>query len=63
MSDCIKKGQAGLGSGGWAEQTAGVYHPSLSRSFLPSLDVSLARPLLWHVATVRLLHFKASAHV
>lgn len=43
MSDCIKKGQAGLGSAGWVEQTTGIYHPSLCPP--PSTRLQLARSL------------------
>lgn len=38
MSDCTKKGQAGLGSGGWNKQLGFALSPSLS--LLRSLSLS-----------------------
>lgn len=66
MSDCIEKGQAGLGSGGWVEQTAGIYQLSLSVLLPLCVSSSLSprfKGLLWRAPTVSLLDFKVSASV
>lgn len=52
MSDCTKKGHGGLGSGGWAEQTAGIC------AVFSLLFTVRLQGLFWRTVTVSLLAIK-----
>lgn len=61
MSDCTKKGQAGLGSGGWNKQLGFALSVFLTLSPSSSLSLSVRlKGLLWRTVTVSLLNIKAS---
>lgn len=64
MSDCTKKGQGGLGSGGWNKQLGFALSFSLLLSHALVLFLSARfQGLIWHTVTVSLLAIKANLNV